>query len=88
MDELHRHLFTMLMDREWKHGVPAAVDVMLLGRFYERFADHTVEIARRVIFQHKTVSRRRRPANLDIASDARRQRRGHGIDARHLELAV
>ena len=51
MDDLHRHLFTVLMDRDWRHGVAAAVDVTLLGRFYERFADHAVEIARRVIFQ-------------------------------------
>ena len=51
MDDLHRHLFSVLMDREWRHGVAAAVDVTLLGRFYERFADHAVEISRRVIFQ-------------------------------------
>ena len=51
MDDLHRHLFSVLMDREWKHGVVAAVDVTLLSRFYERFADHAVEVARRVIFQ-------------------------------------
>ncbi len=51
MDDLHRHLFTVLMDREWIHGVAAAVDVTLLGRFYERFADHAVAIAHRVIFQ-------------------------------------
>jgi phosphate transport system protein len=51
MDDLHRHLFSVLMDRDWKHGVSAAVDVTLLGRFYERFADHAVEIGRRVIFQ-------------------------------------
>ncbi|EME23136.1 phosphate transport system regulatory protein [Rhodococcus triatomae BKS 15-14] len=50
MDDLHRHLFTVLMDREWKHGVAAAVDVTLLGRYYERFADHAVEVGRRVIF--------------------------------------
>ena len=50
MDDLHRHLFTVLMDRDWRHGVAAAVDVTLLGRFYERFADHAVEVARRVIF--------------------------------------
>ncbi|MFI2233973.1 phosphate signaling complex protein PhoU [Nocardia testacea] len=50
MDDLHRHLFTLLMDREWKYGVAAAVDVTLLGRYYERFADHAVEIGRRVIF--------------------------------------
>jgi phosphate transport system protein len=51
MDDLHKHLFTVLMDRDWKYGVTAAVDVTLLSRFYERFADHAVEIARRVIFQ-------------------------------------
>src|SRR5882757_6006122 len=50
MDDLHRHLFSVLMDKEWKHGVTAAVDVTLLSRFYERFADHAVEVARRVIF--------------------------------------
>ena len=51
MDDLHRHLFTMLMDREWKHGIATAVDVTLLGRYYERFADHAVQLAHRVIFQ-------------------------------------
>jgi phosphate transport system protein len=51
MDNLHRHLFSVLMDREWKHGVATAVDVTLPGRYYERFADHAVEIGRRVIFQ-------------------------------------
>jgi phosphate transport system protein len=50
MDDLHRHLFTVLMDREWSHGVAAAVDATLLGRYYERFADHAVEVGRRVIF--------------------------------------
>ena len=51
MDDLHRHLFTVLMDRDWEHGVAAAVDVTLLGRYYERFADHAVLIGRRVVFQ-------------------------------------
>jgi phosphate transport system protein len=51
MDDLHRHLFSLLMDKEWKHGVAAAVDITLLSRYYERFADHAVEIGRRVIFQ-------------------------------------
>ncbi len=50
IDDLHRHLFTLLMDREWEYGVAAAVDVTLLGRYYERFADHSVEIGRRVVF--------------------------------------
>ncbi|WP_055399605.1 MULTISPECIES: phosphate signaling complex protein PhoU [unclassified Mycobacterium] len=51
MDELHHQLLAVLMDPGWPHGVAAAVDVTLLGRFYERFADHAVQIARRVIFQ-------------------------------------
>jgi phosphate transport system protein len=51
MDSLHEHLFTVLMDRNWEHGVPAAVDVTLLGRYYERFADHAVLIGKRVVFQ-------------------------------------
>jgi phosphate transport system protein len=50
MDDLHRHLFTVIMDREWPDGVAAAVDVTLLGRFYERFADHAVSVAKRVVF--------------------------------------
>ena len=51
MDRLHQQLFALLKDKEWAHGVAAAVDVALLGRFYERFADHAVEIGRRVAFQ-------------------------------------
>lgn len=51
MDDLHSHLFTVLLNREWTYGVAAAVDVTLLGRFYERFADHAVEISRRVVLQ-------------------------------------
>ena len=51
MDQLHRHLFTMMMDDRWSHGVAAAVDITLLGRFYERFADHAAQIGRRIVFQ-------------------------------------
>jgi phosphate transport system protein len=52
MDDLHGQLFAVVMDgRGWQHGVPSAVDVALLGRFYERFADHAVEVGRRVVFQ-------------------------------------
>ena len=51
MDDLHGQLFAVLMDGNgWQHGVPSAVDVALLGRFYERFADHAVEVGRRVVF--------------------------------------
>jgi phosphate transport system protein len=51
MDQLHQQLFSVLMDTEWTHGVAAAVDITLLGRFYERFADHAAEIGRRVVFE-------------------------------------
>ncbi len=50
MDDLHRQLFSVIMDKDWPHGVAAAVDVTLLGRFYERFADHAVSVAKRVVF--------------------------------------
>ncbi|MUL81236.1 MULTISPECIES: phosphate signaling complex protein PhoU [unclassified Mycolicibacterium] len=51
VDAEHRHLFTLLLDRQWDDGVCSAVDVALLGRYYERFADHAVEIGKRVIFE-------------------------------------
>ncbi len=51
VDTQHRHLFTLLIDRKWQNGVCSAVDVALLGRFYERFADHAVEIGRRMVFE-------------------------------------
>ncbi|MGO9382938.1 MAG: phosphate signaling complex protein PhoU [Mycobacterium sp.] len=50
MDDLYRHLFVVLLDPEWEHSVSVGVEVALLGRFFERFADHAVEIGRRVIF--------------------------------------
>ncbi|MFD3585800.1 phosphate signaling complex protein PhoU [Streptomyces sp. NPDC058683] len=50
IDELHRSIFQHLMDDRWHHGVETAVDVTLLGRYYERFADHAVSVARRVVF--------------------------------------
>jgi len=51
VDAEHRHLFTLLIDQKWQDGVCSAVDVALLGRFYERFADHAVEIGKRVVFE-------------------------------------
>lgn len=51
MDDLHKQLFTTVMDPDWTHGTAAAVDVTLLSRYYERFADHAVEVADRVIFR-------------------------------------
>ena len=50
MDSLHRSLFRVLLSADWTLGVEAAVDVTLCSRYYERFADHAVSVARRVIF--------------------------------------
>jgi len=50
MDELHRTLFTSLLDDEWTDGIEAAIDITLAGRYYERFADHAVSLARRVVY--------------------------------------
>ncbi len=50
MDKLHRALFVALLDDSWSHGIETAIDMTLLGRYYERCADHAVSIARRVYF--------------------------------------
>ncbi len=50
LDRLHRDLFTAVLSDSWSHGVEAAIDVTLLSRFYERFGDHAVSLARRVIY--------------------------------------
>jgi phosphate transport system protein len=50
MDELHRKLISALIEPSWSHGVETAIDLTLLGRYYERYADHAVSVSRRVIF--------------------------------------
>ena len=50
MDHLHRDIFSMLMDGKWQYGTEAAVDAALIGRYYERYADHAVAVARRVVY--------------------------------------
>jgi phosphate transport system protein len=50
MDKLHRELISVLLSKDWNYGVETAIDMTLLGRYYERFADHAVSIARRVYF--------------------------------------
>ncbi len=62
MDDLHRHLFSVLMAPRWAHGVGPAVDITLLGRFYERYADHAVTVARRVVY----VVTGRMPGSLPV----------------------
>jgi phosphate transport system protein len=50
IDALHRKIIQTLLDPNWKHGIETAIDMTLLGRYYERCADHAVSIARRVYF--------------------------------------
>ena len=50
MDKLHRQLFKTLMDTSWPHGTEIAIDMTLLGRYYERCADHAVSVGRRVYY--------------------------------------
>ncbi len=50
MDALHRRLFVHLLSGEWTHGMEPAIDITLIGRYYERYADHAVAVARQVIF--------------------------------------
>ena len=50
MDELRKSQFRVLMSKDWPYSVEAAVDVALLGRYYERIADHAVLMAGRVIY--------------------------------------
>jgi len=50
MDELRKSQFRVILSSEWNYSVEAAVDVALLGRYYERIADHAVIMAARVIY--------------------------------------
>jgi phosphate transport system protein len=50
IDSLHRRIIQTLLDPSWKHGVETAIDMTLLGRYYERCADHAVSISRRLYF--------------------------------------
>jgi phosphate transport system protein len=64
MDDMNRGLFATVMSPHWHHGVSAAVDLVLMGRFYERFADHAVAIAARVLFRSTGRSRLEAPEPL------------------------
>jgi phosphate transport system protein len=48
MDALHRRIFGQILDLNV--GLEAAIDITLVGRYYERFADHAVSVARRVVY--------------------------------------
>lgn len=50
MDDLHRRILAEVTGPGWTYGTEAAVDVTLLGRYYERYADHAVSVAERVVW--------------------------------------
>ena len=50
MDDLERDLFQVLLDDNWPYGAETAIDGALLGRFYERYADHAVNVGERMIY--------------------------------------
>ena len=49
MDDLHKQVFTSLLDN-WQHGMESGVNVTLLSRYYERFGDHAVGVANRIVY--------------------------------------
>ena len=49
-DAVHQRTYKELLDPSWDGTVQQTIDVTLLGRFYERFGDHAVSVARRSIF--------------------------------------
>ena len=51
MDDLERDLFTVLLADDWPYGAETAIDGALLGRFYERYADHAVNVGEHLIYQ-------------------------------------
>lgn len=51
MDEAHRQLLQILLNNAERGTIEEAVNATLCGRFYERFADHAVNIGTRLVFQ-------------------------------------
>jgi phosphate transport system protein len=50
VDELHRHVFDVVLSDEWSENAMFTVDVTLASRYLERFADHVVEISSKVSY--------------------------------------
>jgi phosphate transport system protein len=58
VDDLHAAVLGTITGRSWPHGVPAATCLALVTRFYERFADQAVSVAKRVEFVSTGVTPR------------------------------
>ena len=50
IDDLHAQLFEQLLSGTFEHGVEAAIDLALVGRYYERLADHAVSVSHAVTY--------------------------------------
>lgn len=50
VDELHRHVFDVVLADDWEENAMFTVDVTLASRYHERFADHVVDISSKVSY--------------------------------------
>jgi phosphate transport system protein len=50
VDAIHAEIMARITNPSWEYGIPCATSLALLARFYERFADQTVSVAKRVDF--------------------------------------
>ncbi len=85
MDHLHREVFRKVLSDGWDEGIEAAIDATLLSRYFERFGDHAVAVAHRVVYlvtgeyhdedeleeRLEARSRRREEEDLRAAADRR-----------------
>lgn len=50
LDALNQHLLSTVTSRGWEGSNRVAVDLALVSRYYERYADHCVNVAARIVF--------------------------------------
>ncbi|MBF4548170.1 phosphate uptake regulator PhoU [Corynebacterium afermentans subsp. lipophilum] len=50
VDDMKAFLSNLVTDREWQFTNREAVDVSMLARYYERYADRCVSVGRRMVF--------------------------------------
>lgn len=80
VDDLHSYILTTLTQRDWPHSTREAVDVSLLARFYERYADHCVNVAARIVYLSSGLS------PDEYARKKERDREDADVAARFAEL--
>ena len=50
LDALNQHLLNSVTAHDWQGTSRTAVDLALLGRYFERYADHCVNVAARIVY--------------------------------------